>query len=280
MAGGDRSGRLVTTQLVSRRESGLRARHGAPSTISSEGVTVHYGGDSPWPTSIDRSSAVRFQESCDHERCASIWRAWQAFHMDGRGWSDIAYNSGVCPHGVRFEGRGPGVRSGANGTNDGNRRSAACVYIAGGNDPLTESAKDAFADEGVRLGGGLRWQHGDWKSTACAGPSLRAWKGTGFAPPGSGHPLPQPLPVVPPRPSTVPYDGTIWRVRSPLMRGLFVGQVQTLVNAAGCRAGAVDNVYGQHTAAAVQCWQRKIHVSPDGKWGPATEAATRAALGA
>ena len=72
-------------------------------------------GDSPWG-GADRSSDRRLPRH-DHP-CAmpSICRAWQAFHMDDRGWSDIAYNSGVCPHGVRFEGRGARVRSGANGT--------------------------------------------------------------------------------------------------------------------------------------------------------------------
>lgn len=270
----------MTTQLLTRAQIGLRPPLATPAAVASEGQTAHYGGPSPWGAGPDRSTPARFRDTTDHHRCASIWRAWQAFHMDTRGWNDIAYNSGICPHGVRLEGRGPRRRSGANGTNTGNARSTATCYIAGDSDPITVEAKTAYLDECSRMGSPPRWQHGDWKSTACAGPSLRAWKGTGFAPPGSGHPLPQPLPVVPPRPSTVPYDGTIWRVRSPLMRGLFVGQVQTLVNAAGCRAGAVDNVYGQHTAAAVQCWQRKIHVSPDGKWGPATEAATRAALGA
>lgn len=270
----------MTTQLVSRAEAGLRDPRATPAAITSEGTTVHYGGDSPWPASIDRSSPDAFARGCDHARCASIWRAWQAFHMDGRGWNDIAYNSGVCPHGVRFEGRGPGRRSGANGTNEGNRRSPASVYIAGGDDPLTDGAKDGFLDEGVRLGMGLRWQHGDWKSTACAGPALRAWKGTGWTAPLGEVPAHLPAPVVPPRPSTVPYDGTVWRGdRRPLMRGLFVGQVQTLVNAAHCGPVKVDNVYGQATAVAVRCWQRKLHVRDDGRWGPATERATRHALG-
>ena len=38
-------------------------------------------------------------------------RAMQNFHMDGRGWSDIAYNFIGCPHGVVYEGRGLRVRT-------------------------------------------------------------------------------------------------------------------------------------------------------------------------
>ena len=43
-----------------------------------------------------------------HTACPSKVRGIQAFHMDSRGWSDIAYNAIVCPHGYVFEGRGPG----------------------------------------------------------------------------------------------------------------------------------------------------------------------------
>jgi hypothetical protein len=186
----------VTTPLVSRAAAGLKPPRRPAPAIDSEGLTAHYGGDSPWGSSVDRSSEARFQATANHARCASIWRAWQAFHMapvaaGGRGWNDIAYNSGVCPHGYRYEGRGPGVRSGANGTNDGNRRSEATCYIAGAGDPLTDSARRAYIDEGDRLSELWR-QHGDWKPTACAGAAIRAWKATGWAAPGSPTPPPKP----------------------------------------------------------------------------------------
>lgn len=102
--------------------------------------------------------------------------------MDSNGWADIAYSSLVCPHGVRFEGRGPGRRTAAQGTAEGNHRSYAVCYIAGANDPLTDAAKAAFLAEGDRLAP-LRWGHQDWKSTACPGTDLWAWRQAGF--PGS-----------------------------------------------------------------------------------------------
>jgi hypothetical protein len=110
-------------------------------------------------------------------------RAYQAFHMDTRGWQDIAYSSLVCPHGVRYEGRGHDVRTAANGTTAGNNASHATCYIAGDGDPLTDPAKAAYADESRRLDG-LTKGHRDWKPTACPGDPLYRWV-------HSGQPIPQ-----------------------------------------------------------------------------------------
>lgn len=187
---------MSTTPFVSRSGWGARPRTATPPAIASEGITAHYGGPSPWGAGVDRSSAARFAATADHARCASIVRAWQDFHMDDRGWTDLAYNSCVCPHGVRFEGRGVGVRSGANGTNDGNSRSEAVCYIAGEGDPLTDGARRAFADEADRMEAPrLRWIHQDWKSTACPGAPIRAWRAAGW-----------PAPTPPPAPDPDPGD--------------------------------------------------------------------------
>lgn len=175
----------MATPLHDRADWGALKRLATPAPINNEGQTVHYWGESPWPPATDRSTPDKFRESAAHAACASILRAGQKFHMTpvgsgGRGWNDLAYNSAVCPHGHRYEGRGVGVRSGANGTNTGNSRSCATVYLAGEGDPLTEEAKAAFLDEGIRFGHGLRWNHADWKSTACAGDPVRAWQHQGF----------------------------------------------------------------------------------------------------
>ena len=173
----------MATPLHSRADWGGRPPKEPPSRILSEGLTAHYGGDSPWGTSVDRSTAARFLATADHNRCASILRAWQAYHMDVKGWNDGAYNSAGCPHGHRYEIRGPGRRSGANGTNTGNDRSEAIVYIAGGDDPLTDEAKRAFHDEADRFARRLRWNHSDWKSTSCAGGPIKTWQSQGWPEP-------------------------------------------------------------------------------------------------
>lgn len=200
---------MASTPLLTRAQTGLLPPRSVTRLPNPEGLTIHYGGDSPW-RNADRSSPAAFEASTDHRRCASIWRAWQAFHFSP-GWggtvnggADIAYNSGFCPHGVRLEGRGPGVRSGAQGTNAGNSRSLASVYIAGGSDPLTVGAMLAALDEAERLVGHAKptWQHGDWKATACAGPSVRAWKANGWPSPAAPVKPPTTPPVLPPTTTT------------------------------------------------------------------------------
>lgn len=187
----------MSSPLASRTEWGARPPRSGYSTIRNEGQTAHYGGPSPWGDA-DRSSPAAFAASTNHARCAPILRAYQAWHMDQNGWIDCGYNSAVCPHGHRYEIRGPGHRSAANGTNTGNARSCATVYIAGDGDPLTDQAKQAFYDEAVRFGVPLRWAHSDWKSTGCPGDPIRAWKAAGWA-----------LPTPPPKPPTPPEEDDI-----------------------------------------------------------------------
>jgi hypothetical protein len=154
--------------------------------------TAHWGGPSPWGAGVDRSTAERFMATCDHNRCATIVRAYQNFHMDSREWQDIAYSSLVCPHGHRYEGRGHDVRTAANGTTAGNNVSHATCYIAGTGDPFTDAAKLAYADESNRLDG-LTKGHRDWKLTECPGDKVYAWVHGG-----------QPLPATPPE-DDMPY---------------------------------------------------------------------------
>ncbi len=176
----------MATPLVTREEWGARpARSVTRRDLTM--LTAHYGGPSPWGASADRSTPEAFAATTDHARCASIVRAYQAFHLDSRGWSDIAYSSLVCPHGWRFEGRGRDVRTAAQGTTAGNDTSHATCYIAGDGDPLTDEAKAAFADESRRLDG-LRRGHRDWKATACPGDPLYTWVHGGQAVPGAPPP--------------------------------------------------------------------------------------------
>lgn len=178
-----------STPFVTRAGWGARDPVCVSTSIKPEGDTLHYGGPSPW-SGVDRSSAARFLATADHARCPTIMRAYQNFHLDSRGWCDFAYSSAVCPHGTRYEGRGPGVRTAAQGTNDGNLRSYATVGLWGDGDPLTDPAKLAYLDEGARLAR-LRWGHRDWKSTACPGDPAYAWRVAGFPSPSSPPPPPE-----------------------------------------------------------------------------------------
>lgn len=169
-------------QMFSRSETGLR-----PPTsrvrFSPDTVTLHHEGP----------AMGAFQ----HASCATKWRGIQAYHMDSKGWTDIAYNYGICPHGFVYELRGWEYKSGANGTTTGNTRGLAVCYLGGTGDPFTDAAKLAFvvvksfvdAKTGTPLVNG----HRDWKPTECPGEDRYAWL-------KAGMPIAQPptVPVVTP----------------------------------------------------------------------------------
>jgi hypothetical protein len=253
------------TRFHSRAEWGARPRVCSSTNISPEGITVHYGGPSPWGSGVDRSSPARFAETADHNRCASILRAYQAYHLDTQGWCDLAYNSAVCPHGVRYEGRGLGLRSGAQGTNEGNRRSYAVVGLWGSGDPLTEGAKKAFLDEADRFAKLLRWGHRDWKSTSCPGDPTYGWRKAGFPRPSGPGPTTPPPPVIPPRPGGYRVPATVKQGST----GSAVRKLQGLLLAHGYRL-TVDGVFGPMTARTMRSFQSSHRLAVDGICGPRT----------
>lgn len=173
--------------LIRRSEWGARPPKRVSNNISPTSVTAHWGGPSPW----------RGHSLTDHQHCYKVVRGYQNFHMDGRGWSDIAYSGLPCPHGDVFEGRGIGVRSAANGTNSGNFNSYALCYIGGEGDPLTDAGKQAYLEGARWLGVPLNKVHGDWKATGCPGPEITAWVRAGAPAPG-GRPPVTPPPTKPP----------------------------------------------------------------------------------
>ena len=194
----------MATPLLSREQVGLRPPRSVSRDIRPEGITVHYMGPSPWTT--------KNPAGWDHARCPGIWRAIQAHHMDVQGWSDVAYSSAVCPHGTRLEGRGPGVRTGANGNRRANDISYAVCGLWGDRDELTAAAKRAFTDEAVRLGVRIRWPHDAWTSTSCPGDALRDWVNAGCPAPDQLPPFPQQEEDEMPEPKVLlrSADGKIW----------------------------------------------------------------------
>ena len=77
-----------------------------------KGIVLHHSGVKNGPSGV---TAVK---------------QYERFHMDSRGWNAIAYNWLVDEKGVVYEGRGPGIQSGA--TKGWNSRTEAICYTGWG----------------------------------------------------------------------------------------------------------------------------------------------------
>lgn len=140
-----------------------------------KGVTVHWFG-SP-------------KAASSHAGCDDLLRGVQRGHMAPgglgvpQGGADIAYNHAVCPHGVVYTLRGFGVKTGANGTSEGNAAHAAIVYMAGTGDPFTDGGKEGLnflIAEWRRKGAGTEVSpHHRWTGSECPGPAIMSWLAAG-----------------------------------------------------------------------------------------------------
>lgn len=143
------------------------------------GFTIHHNG--PPAQCIGR----------DHSRCIAFWNAVRDFHVNAKGWSDIAYSFGTCPHGVRFMGRGWDRNQFANGAdivgiNDGPDSEWYSVLVFVGGDHSTGDT-EAPTSEMVRATAELITEgrssgrcgmrvlpHNAWKPKPCPGPQFTA----------------------------------------------------------------------------------------------------------
>lgn len=128
-------------------------------------------------------------------RSIAAMRAVQAYHMDSRGWSDIAYNVGVDNAGRAFVGRGPRVVGGH--TQGYNSVAVAVVWLGMPGDPFTEDAKSGIraALEWLDRLDGVRTPtdgHRDVASTGCPGDPAWEWVHAGMPVTGATPPPPNP----------------------------------------------------------------------------------------
>lgn len=156
-------------KFVSRAAWGATARGATRATHpigATKGITAHWEGPG--------------MGGFPHSLCARKVRTIQRFHKVTRGWADIAYNAIVCPHGYVFEGRGPGVKSAANGWEQVNDDWYAVCYLGGVGDDFTEAGRQGFLDAFAWLtkkgaAGPKRNGHRDHKQTACPGDQIYRW---------------------------------------------------------------------------------------------------------
>ena len=134
--------------------------------------TLHWnGGGTKWAAIEGETAQLNWTER--------RLRAIQQFHMEGRGWSDIAYSFLADPWGhAIWECRGIDVRPASQGTSVGNNTSHAIQVVTGIGDPDTPEAclqlVDAFVDAMALEYGtqSIIVGHRDWKSTGCPGDFL------------------------------------------------------------------------------------------------------------
>lgn len=100
-----------------------------------KGVAVHYTG-----------SLTQYGSSATLAQSVSRLLEERRFHVDGRGWQDIAYNYAIDQNGRVFELRGLTARSAANGDVPRNKAYGAVTFLLGVGDKPTAPALQAFRD--------------------------------------------------------------------------------------------------------------------------------------
>lgn len=168
------------TTFESRATVGLAPPKSAPRIPGPvESATAHYNGPE-----------VKIPASAPHTRCREFWVSVQHYHMETKGWHDVAYSVAVCQHGIVMAGRGKGVRTAANGTNHGNNVSYAIFFLVGGDEQPTDDAYRAARDAATALGVTPIVPHSKWKATGCPGSPVLQWTRDG---------APTPVKPVPPK---------------------------------------------------------------------------------
>lgn len=217
--------------------------------------------------------------------CGHMVRGIQNFHMDSRGWSDIAYNFLVCVHGDIFEGRGWDV-IGAHSPNHNLIGIGVCFI--GNDDPGTQDASPAtlaaikwLAVEADRRSGRalVRQGHKDTQRpgyTSCPGVDLETWVQAGMPLTEVSQPVPAapatpaPVPNSNPAPATEPDWTGAMLMNLPTLKtgakGEYVKRVQGLLISHG-EAIKVDGDFGPATDAAVKRFQHNIGLVSDGVIG-------------
>lgn len=173
-------GNPPTMKFVPRSEWGARAPR-STTGLNAKQVTIHWAG-TPSGNPV-------------HDQCDNVVRSFQAYHMDGHGWADIAYNLIVCAHGYVYEGRGRNTKSAANGDSNSNSASYAICYLLGKGEPFTEAAKAAINEAALYLvPSGPSWTfHRRWTGSECPGDTIIAWVKAGH--PGTPKPAPPAVPA-------------------------------------------------------------------------------------
>jgi hypothetical protein len=122
---------------ISRAETGLVAPNGSHSLVPAqvENTAFHYPGMAKPINAVGAAGLARVK---------SALRGWQKYHMQSRGWSDIAYCIAIDQVGRAYTLRGINIRSAANGDAQVNLEYGAVLLVLG-NDEEPSAAMEATA---------------------------------------------------------------------------------------------------------------------------------------
>jgi hypothetical protein len=250
--------------FIDRATWGAKAPNGIGNPLGKpKGVAIHWEGPK--------------MGSPQHSLCAHTVRSIQAFHQNGRGWSDIAYNLLVCQHGYVFEGRGVHKGSAANGTDQGNLDYHSICALVGEGDPTPQAMLDGIKEARalcLKAGVGTKVVgHRDLNATACPGDALYTRVRSGYFATGVTR-------VV------VKASRAITKARTDLTskitlrtgsEGVAVRRLQAGLNRTfpAYSRLAVDGKFGPATDRVVREFQRRSRLGVDGVVGPVTRAALK-----
>src|SRR5690606_27031186 len=153
-------------KYVSRASLGWGAS-GASYANPKKGLVVHYDGS-------NQNLAAK-----DHSACIAYWKNTRKFHTGpARGWADLGYSFGACPHSYVFEGRGLYKYQAAQGTTPGNRDYYSVTLMCGPSDEITDAQVNAvrqlrewLMEPATSIAGTVKG-HRDFVSTSCPGDKL------------------------------------------------------------------------------------------------------------
>ena len=108
-----------------------------------------------------------------HDDCPGRIRNVQAYEMS-HGYTDIAYNLALCPHGQVYESRGLQVRGAANGPTTNGTKPSVCLLL-NEPDPMTPAMQQAILDLNLTVTPGTIYGHREVNSTSCPGDDVYQW---------------------------------------------------------------------------------------------------------
>lgn len=227
-----------------------------------QGIVLHYDGEG------------RNLSKKAHSECIKYWDWCRRFHINDRGWLDIGYSYGVCPHGYTFVGRGYNRQQAAQP--GGNTTWHSITLMTGAGEAITEVQRLAVIDtHRYLIGRGVHSairRHNNFVSTSCPGSIITRMIAEGKFKQGS-KPRPTPNPTPNPKPPTV----SDWQRKLmnalPTLRitsdGFHVRTWQGILCARGLPV-KIDGDFGVITDEETRILQGKGGVKKDGIVGPIT----------